>query len=54
MGAWSDLCIPRRRLLCEVHEEYATNISLALQGYWVGFAPHCVPCVTVLCSGQSI
>jgi sucrose phosphorylase len=23
------------RLLCEVHEEYATNINLALQGYWV-------------------
>ncbi|CAL5229827.1 g13231 [Coccomyxa viridis] len=25
----------KTRLLCEVHEEYATNISLALQGYWV-------------------
>ncbi len=24
-----------RRLLCEVHEEYATNIALALHGYWV-------------------
>ncbi|CAL8469192.1 g8733 [Coccomyxa elongata] len=23
------------RLLCEVHEEYATNIALALHGYWV-------------------
>ena len=24
-----------RRLLCEVHEEYATNIALAMNGYWV-------------------
>ena len=24
-----------RRLLCEVHEEYRTNIRLADQGYWV-------------------
>ena len=24
-----------RRLLCEVHEEYSTNIALALHGYWV-------------------
>ena len=24
-----------RRLLCEVHEEYATNIALALRGFWV-------------------
>ena len=23
------------RLLCEVHEEYRTNIRLANQGYWV-------------------
>ncbi|EIE21097.1 sucrose phosphorylase [Coccomyxa subellipsoidea C-169] len=23
------------RLLCEVHEEYSTNIALALHGYWV-------------------
>ena len=30
----SILCHPRR-LLCEVHEEYRTNIRLANQGYWV-------------------
>lgn len=34
------MCNPARRLLCEVHEEYATNISLALQGYWVRCCAH--------------
>ena len=26
------------RLLCEVHEEFQTNIALALRGFWV--SPH--------------
>ena len=39
-----------------MHEEYATNISLALQGYWVrpSIALHCMPHQALLCSSPFV
>jgi hypothetical protein len=45
------------RLLCEVHEEYATNIALSLRGFWVRSSLHrslsapCTACMGVICQG---